>query len=211
MQTSETGRIFDVRRFSTHDGGGIRTTVFLKGCPLRCMWCHNPEGINSGRRPVWFPGKCIGCGSCADAAKHGGALVSEGRVLVNPDAPEDWDGLMDSCPTGALRWDSRDISADALMEEILRDMYQSKDATESLKTRLVSYLDTPWSEDGFLLSKLCRIVRMIYSANHQVRPDFRKLADDLTHWNDADRHVQRRWIRTICRAIETENKKTEDE
>ena len=121
MQTSETGRIFDVRRFSTHDGGGIRTTVFLKGCPLRCMWCHNPEGINSGRRPVWFPGKCIGCGSCADAAKHGGALVSEGKVLVNPDAPEDWDGLMDSCPTGALHWDSRDISADALMEEILRD------------------------------------------------------------------------------------------
>lgn len=97
------------------------------------------------------------------------------------------------------------------MEEILRDMYQSKDATESLKTHLVSYLDAPWSEDGFLLSKLCRIVRMLYSANHQVRPDFQKLADDLTHWNDADRHVQRRWIRTICRAIETENKKTEDE
>ena len=44
------GRIFDIRRFSTHDGGGIRTTVFLKGCPLSCVWCHNPEGISEKRR-----------------------------------------------------------------------------------------------------------------------------------------------------------------
>lgn len=123
MTTSEhTGRIFDVRRFSTHDGGGIRTTVFFKGCPLRCAWCHNPEGIDFGRRPLWFAGKCIGCGSCAEAARFGGVRRTETGIAVDPAAEEDWDAILDACPTGALRWDSRDVRVDELMELIRRDM-----------------------------------------------------------------------------------------
>ena len=123
MTTSEhTGRIFDVRRFSTHDGGGIRTTVFFKGCPLRCTWCHNPEGIDFGRRPLWFAGKCIGCGSCAEAARFGGVRRTETGIAVDPAAEEDWDAILDACPTGALRWDSRDVRVDELMELIRRDM-----------------------------------------------------------------------------------------
>ena len=47
-----TGKVFDIRRFSTHDGDGIRTTVFLKGCPLKCVWCQNPEGISIRKRPI---------------------------------------------------------------------------------------------------------------------------------------------------------------
>ena len=122
MTTSErTGRIFDVRRFSTHDGGGIRTTVFFKGCPLRCAWCHNPEGIDFGRRPLWFAGKCIGCGSCVEAARCGGVRRTETGIAVDPSAGEDWDAVLDACPTGALRWDSRDVSVDELMEAIRRD------------------------------------------------------------------------------------------
>ena len=54
-----TGRIFDIRRFSTHDGSGIRTTIFLKGCPLRCVWCQNPEGLSYEKRPLWFQNRCI--------------------------------------------------------------------------------------------------------------------------------------------------------
>ena len=123
MTTSEhTGRIFDVRRFSTHDGGGIRTTVFFKGCPLRCAWCHNPEGIDFGRRPLWFAGKCIGCGSCAEAARFGGVRRTETGIAVDPAAEEDWDAILDACPTGALRWDRRDVRVDDLMELIRRDM-----------------------------------------------------------------------------------------
>ena len=122
MTTSErNGRIFDVRRFSTHDGGGIRTTVFFKGCPLRCAWCHNPEGIDFGRRPLWFAGKCIGCGSCVEAAQCGGVRRTETGIEVDPSAGEDWDTVLDACPTGALRWDSRDVSVDELMEAIRRD------------------------------------------------------------------------------------------
>ena len=123
MTTSErTGRIFDVRRFSTHDGGGIRTTVFFKGCPLRCAWCHNPEGIDFVRRPLWFAGKCIGCGGCVELARCGGVRRTEAGLAIDPAAMEDWDAIMDACPTGALRWDSRDVTVDELMELIRRDM-----------------------------------------------------------------------------------------
>lgn len=122
MTTSEpTGRIFDIRRFSTHDGGGIRTTVFFKGCPLRCAWCHNPEGIDFGRRPLWFAGKCIGCGSCAEAAQCGGVRRTDAGIAVDPSASEDWDAILDACPTGALRWDSRDVTVDEVMEVIRKD------------------------------------------------------------------------------------------
>ena len=121
MRTSDSGRIFDIRRFSTHDGGGIRTTVFFKGCPLRCAWCHNPEGISPIPRPLWFAGACISCGSCLHAARSGGVFRGESGIRIDPRAAEDWDAVMDACPTGALRWDSRTVSADELMAEIRKD------------------------------------------------------------------------------------------
>ncbi|MFN8008519.1 MAG: glycyl-radical enzyme activating protein [Terriglobia bacterium] len=58
------GRVFDIQRFSIHDGPGIRTTVFLKGCPLRCLWCHNPEGMTAASLISFEPDKCLGCGEC---------------------------------------------------------------------------------------------------------------------------------------------------
>lgn len=115
------GRIFDVRRFSTHDGGGIRTTVFLKGCPLRCVWCHNPEGISPRRRPVWLAGRCIGCGCCVKACQSAGVVSGKAGLRIKPEAQEDWDALMEACPTQALRWDSRDVDVDSLMAELRRD------------------------------------------------------------------------------------------
>ena len=65
------GRVFDIQRFSIHDGPGIRTTVFLKGCPLRCLWCHNPEGMNPSPVISFLPEKCLGCGECVRACPHG--------------------------------------------------------------------------------------------------------------------------------------------
>ena len=59
-----TGKVFSIEEFSVYDGPGIRTTVFLKGCPLRCSWCHNPEGQNINNEIVRSPNGCIGCGNC---------------------------------------------------------------------------------------------------------------------------------------------------
>ena len=64
MSERVTGRIFDVKRFAVHDGPGVRTTFFLKGCPLRCAWCHNPESMSRDVELAFYPDKCIDCGAC---------------------------------------------------------------------------------------------------------------------------------------------------
>lgn len=115
------GSIFDIRRFSTHDGSGIRTTVFFKGCPLSCVWCHNPEGISVKPRPLYFPNKCIRCGICAGLSQNGGAVMKEDGVKLHPEKDEDWHLIIDACPSGALAWDSRQMAVPEAVEELMRD------------------------------------------------------------------------------------------
>ena len=69
------GLIADIQRASFHDGDGIRTTVFFKGCPLRCAWCHNPECISFERQTLYYPQKCIGCGKCDEGCFSGAKVV----------------------------------------------------------------------------------------------------------------------------------------
>lgn len=95
-----TGLIFDVQRFSVHDGPGIRTTVFMKGCPLRCGWCHNPEGLSGAVQPQFTPEECIGCGSCGGDHSLAGAK---------------------KCPTGALKAVGREVTTEKLLAEVLAD------------------------------------------------------------------------------------------
>ena len=73
--------IFDIQRCGMHDGPGIRTVVFLKGCPLRCRWCHNPEGIDPAPQTLHYPDKCIGCGRCAEGC-YTGARTLCGREMT---------------------------------------------------------------------------------------------------------------------------------
>lgn len=94
------GTIFDIQRFSVHDGPGIRTTVFMKGCPLRCRWCHNPEGLSPELQLQFFQEACIGCGSCG-----------ERKNLSDAEA----------CPAQALKVCGQDVDADTVMQVILRD------------------------------------------------------------------------------------------
>lgn len=116
-----TGMIFDIRRFSIHDGAGIRTTIFLKGCNLACVWCQNPEGISVLKRPLYFKNKCIQCGICCGMAKQGGIQQSNEQLALNIDAKEDWDAIIDACPTGALAWDSQEMDVNEVVNEVMKD------------------------------------------------------------------------------------------
>lgn len=115
------GNIFDIRRFSTHDGDGIRTTVFLKGCPLSCVWCQNPEGISVKRRPLYFENRCIHCGTCVANCKDGGLQMKNNQIVLDINAREDWEQLIYHCPAGAIEMDSKTCSVEEVMTEIRRD------------------------------------------------------------------------------------------
>ena len=112
--------IFDVQRFSTHDGPGIRTLVFLKGCPLRCDWCSNPESQRSSVEILFDPKLCILCHSCL-RPEFGGAMKEvDGKVVPDRSKPVP-DGLAAVCPTRAIRLAGRQVEVEALVAEIARD------------------------------------------------------------------------------------------
>ena len=73
-------KIFEIKKFAVHDGDGIRTTVFFKGCPLRCVWCHNPEGLSAKTETAFYEHKCIGCGECKKAGFTTEDCLGEARV-----------------------------------------------------------------------------------------------------------------------------------
>lgn len=95
--------------------------------------------------------------------------------------------------------------------EILRAIYQNPDATESTRKRCTNYLDLSWGDDGFLLGKICGLVRKMRADNAAIMPDFEQLADDLTNWNHSERYVQRRWLNNICAGRNEQEKKEEEE
>lgn len=119
MKTSEM-LVFDIKRFAVHDGAGIRTTVFFKGCPLRCKWCQNPEGLEAKRQPVFLKKQCIGCKSCVMASKKQEVTWENGPVL-NRNADSDFEEIARICPAAAIRFDSEPFSTKQLLERILDD------------------------------------------------------------------------------------------
>ena len=120
------GRIFDIQRFSTHDGPGIRTTVFFKGCPLRCRWCHNPEGLRPEPQIAFAPDRCIACGDCAAACPEGAHRLERaaaGRAVHAFDRARcrSCGTCAAACASGALETVGREIEAEDVLREVLRD------------------------------------------------------------------------------------------
>lgn len=115
------GYVFDFKRFSTHDGHGIRTTVFLKGCTLNCVWCQNPEGISIKQRPLYFPNKCIHCNTCVHLAENGGVTEVGGKIKLDVSKVENWHYIIDSCPAVAITMDSTEMTSQEVVEEACKD------------------------------------------------------------------------------------------
>jgi pyruvate formate lyase activating enzyme len=116
-----TGRIFNIQRFSIEDGPGIRTTVFMKGCPLSCVWCHNPEGIAGRKQLMWFDVRCIGARDCLKACPVGALELSSDGMKIDREACDGCGLCQAACPAGAIEVVGRDITAQAAFEEVARD------------------------------------------------------------------------------------------
>ncbi len=118
--------IFDIKRHALEDGPGIRTTIFFKGCPLRCVWCHNPESMEPGLEIGFYPSGCIRCGDCVQACPRGAAQLDLpsriDRAICNRCG-----ACAEACPGRGLRQIGRSYEIDELVDIILRDKvyYQS--------------------------------------------------------------------------------------
>jgi len=117
----ETGLVFNLQKYSVHDGPGIRTTVFLKGCPLCCAWCHNPESISPRREILVISQRCTACGECRSECPFGASLTGEGPLPPRHEQCTLCAACVDACPTGARQMIGREMTVAEVVAEVCKD------------------------------------------------------------------------------------------
>jgi len=121
-EKTTTGTVFNVQRFSTEDGPGIRTTVFMKGCPLRCRWCHNPEGLSPEPQLVWYDARCIGARHCLPACPVGALELTPEGMRIDRERCSPCALCSDACPSAALELIGRRWTPQDLFSEVAKDI-----------------------------------------------------------------------------------------
>ncbi len=116
-----TGTLFNIQRFSTEDGPGIRTTLFFKGCPLRCAWCHNPEGLSPWPELVWYEGRCIGVRDCLRACPEDALDLTPQGMRIDRERCTLCGACVQACPAAALEVIGRRWTPEALLAEVQKD------------------------------------------------------------------------------------------
>ncbi len=147
-----TGTIFNVQRFSTEDGPGIRTTVFFKGCPLRCAWCHNPEGLSPRPELMWYDVRCIGVRDCLAACPSGALELTPRGMWIDRTKCNVCGDCVRACPAGALEVVGQEWTPESLLAEVQKDavFYETSGGGVTLSG------GEPMTQAGFVLT-LCRL------------------------------------------------------
>jgi pyruvate formate lyase activating enzyme len=118
----KTGIVFDIKKFSIHDGPGIRTTVFLKGCPLSCLWCHNPESQTMGREQIYRGNRCIHCGACLEACAQAAIFWDGDRPATEGERCVLCGACVEVCYAEAREIVGREMTVAQVMTQIERDV-----------------------------------------------------------------------------------------
>lgn len=115
--------IFDIKRYAINDGPGIRVTIFFKGCPLSCLWCHNPESISARAQKMYTPAKCIGCGECVKACPNAACTLTEEGIITDPDKCDLSGACARICPTLATEISGQQYTVTELMKIIEKERH----------------------------------------------------------------------------------------
>ncbi len=146
-----TGVIFNIQRFSIHDGPGIRTTVFLKGCPLTCSWCHNPEGQTPEPELMLRPDRCMACRACVSVCEAGAISWTGGAIVTARERCRVCGACVEACYTEARELAGRSVTIGDVMAELLRDVpfYDESGGGVTVSG------GEPLSQPAFLVDLLC--------------------------------------------------------
>jgi len=117
----EKGLIFNIQRFSVHDGPGIRTLIFMKGCPLKCIWCCNPESQSIKKEIMFTEDRCLGCGNCSQHCPSSAIQMKEGKPFIDKNKCTLCGVCAQVCPTQATEMIGEEMTVDEVMEEVLKD------------------------------------------------------------------------------------------
>ncbi len=113
--------VLEIQRMSTEDGPGIRTTVFFKGCGLKCAWCHNPESISARPQIQWIGSRCIGCKTCLEVCPNKALTLTESGIIIDRALCEGCGKCAEECPSTAMELLGAKWSLDALIREVVKD------------------------------------------------------------------------------------------
>lgn len=191
------GLVFNLQKFSLNDGPGIRTVVFLKGCPLRCKWCSNPESQRPAPQPVWEADKCLRCGACAEECSHGALEMRNGAPAIDRDLCRGCLSCEAACPARAIRAEGEWKTAEEIVGQCVRDIdfYEESGGGVTLSG------GEPLMQPGFAGELLRRLKeRGIHTAIETtgfvsgevfagILPFVDLLLFDVKHW-DERRHIE---------------------
>ena len=169
-----TGMVFDIQHFCVDDGPGIRTTVFMKGCPLRCLWCHNPEGLSRAKQVSYDEDKCVDCRRCVAACERHAHQVVSGKHTLDRGICVRCGHCIEACPVEALRIFGQEMSVEEVLEDVCKDrlfyetseggvtlsggepFYQSEFTIALLKAAKAAGLHTCVETSGFCSEQVIR-------------------------------------------------------